>query len=472
MNFQQIKNYKVPIWLAITAITLTAYLPFWFHLLDIREIQLKNNQPFYDTLPVYGSDSGGYINLANNILKNHVFSSSSEAPFLPNTHRTPGYPFLLAFFKSIFGTYTYFPLVQLLFTIGTAVLIFLIGEKLYGKALGIAAAILFVLNPTVIVCTLMIVSDLPFVFLLLLFIYLMFFNKNSVSYPNALGAGLTLGLSVLVRPISMYTPIFLLPLFIYLNWKTVEKKRLFMCAGIIMLAFFVSIFPWMIRNKTETDVFGVSSVKDFNFFHYNVPEYISFKTNTTPDSIRKKMYEEWAASAIEPRDSTSLRNTSQLQSISYRYIKPTITNYSVWHAVKIIPFFFTSGIKHFFYQYNDILHYEVYRVDGSNITNLLMKGQFADILRVFGRGMLVFSEQLFWAVVFVLMFIPLFLEKDRKRLYALTFLCLVFYLALPTAPVVEPRLRLPATPFMFLLAAWGFLILKNIVVSKIKGTKK
>ena len=43
----------------------------------------------------YSPDTGLYVELADNLLKNQVFSLSPSAPFVPEIFRTPGYPAFL-----------------------------------------------------------------------------------------------------------------------------------------------------------------------------------------------------------------------------------------------------------------------------------------------------------------------------------------------------------------------------------------
>ena len=108
---------------------LALYLPFFFHLLDLRELQINRGEGLHTVLPIYGSDSIGYGLLADNLLQNGSLAYGGDYLHKPDTFRTPGFPAVLAVFKAVSGSYKYFPLLQILFVVGTAFLIYKIGRK-------------------------------------------------------------------------------------------------------------------------------------------------------------------------------------------------------------------------------------------------------------------------------------------------------------------------------------------------------
>ncbi|MFA6339056.1 MAG: glycosyltransferase family 39 protein [Candidatus Paceibacterota bacterium] len=455
MNWGEIKKRKMPVAIVLIVVTFLVYIPFFIFFLNVREDQLKNGEEPKTVLPVYGSDSIGYGILGNAILHKGVFSTSNESPYKPDTFRTPGYPLLLVAFIFLFGSYTFFPIVQILFVIGTAWLIFKIGLKLFSFWVGLIAALFFIIDPAVILHTLLILSDITFTFFLILSVYLMFFYEKKNPWIFFL-SGLSLAVATYIRPIAMFVPFVILPFYLYLNWSH-QWKTLLRNAGLFVAALILILSPWVVRNKIVSNTWGLSSVQSFNFFFYTMPEFLSFKEKVSPDDIRKKFFEEMAVKGVKPEDFSDLSVTSKMNEISYPYLKSNLPSYAVWHAVKMTPFFFSSGIKNFFYVYDDMIHYKAYETSNSNLTNFLMRGQFKNFFNVIKGQALITIEQLFWVFVFILMFVPLWIKE--KRFYTLLLLALIFYLALPTVPVAYSRFRIPAAPFMFILAVEGFLIL-------------
>jgi 4-amino-4-deoxy-L-arabinose transferase-like glycosyltransferase len=450
---------------AIAVITLTAYLPFFGHILNLRDIQINNNEDVREVLPIFGSDSIGYGLLADSMIEQHSFSGSSDPLAKPDTFRTPGYPAILAVFKYIFGSYKYFPLVQILFTILTAIFIYKIGTKIFSESIALIASLLYVLDPNTIWHTLTILSDIPFALFLILSLYYLFFSDFKNQYWASVLGGLFLGIATLIRPISMFMPLFFLPIYFYINKDTRLVKDILKNSALFLGVFVIILVPWYVRNKQVSGVWGISSVKDFNFFHYTMPEYLSFKRGVMPDDIRNMFYAELEKKGVDPRDAASLSNNAVLNEIALPYLKEDIFGYGKWHAVKMIPFFLSSGIKNCFYIYNAILGYTVYETNNSNLTNFLMRGEFGQFFRVLKGQFLITAEQFFWLFICLAMLIPLLYKK--KRAEVLLLLVLIFYLALPTVPVAYARFRIPAAPFMLILATVGLTMTKDYFISRL-----
>ncbi len=470
MNFSQIKNYKISILFIFTAMVLALYLPFFFHLLDLRELQINRGEGLHTVLPIYGSDSIGYGLLADNLLQNGSLAYGGDYLHKPDTFRTPGFPAVLAVFKAVSGSYKYFPLLQILFVVGTAFLIYKIGRK-FTETVGVAAGLLYIFDPTTIFHALNVNSDISFAFFLIFSVYCLFFRDREISYFSVFDGGLLLAVATLIRPISMYliVPLVLVYTFI-LKTKSVEKQIILKTVGLFIASFIIILAPWFVRNKLITDTWGLASVQSFNLFHYTIPEFVSFKRNVQPDDLRRELYVKAEREGVDSHDVDKIKNGSVLNSISYPYILSSPIGYAKWHVVKMTPFFFSSGFKNFFYIYNDILGYEVYKTNNENLTNYLMRGQFKKFSGVIGGQILITLEQIFWVIIFILMFIPLF--KKDNRIYVLLLFGLILYLALPTVPVAYSRFRIPAAPYMFVLASCGFLLVKDLISVKIKRIKK
>lgn len=455
INFSKIKNYKISVYVLISAIVFALYTPFFLHVLQLRQMQVVNHVDTRELLPIYGSDSIGYGLLADNLLTNGILSTDTKVPFRPDTFRTYGYPLMLAIFKFLFGSYEFFPLFQMILVVGTAFLIFGIGKRVFSEMVGLVAAILYIVDPTTILHTLMVASDVSFTFFLLASIYVLFFWGSERRYLPEVLSGLLLGFSVMVRPIATYLPLIILPFFFYGKIDKLNKGDIVKGCAVFLFSFALVLVPWLVRNKEMSGVYGISSVKDYNLFHYTIPEFVSFKNNVAPDDIRRLLQAELKGAGGDPSDISSLSQGEAINKISHRYLLEDPIGYAKWHVVKMVPFFLSSGIKNFFYIYNSILGYSVYETSNLNLTNFLMRGQFGEFLGVLRGQLLITLEQIGLVLVFVLTVVPLVLYSGPKRFYILLFLALIFYLALPTVPVAYSRFRIPAAPLIFLLASAG-----------------
>ncbi|MBI5140486.1 MAG: glycosyltransferase family 39 protein [Candidatus Vogelbacteria bacterium] len=469
MSFEQIKNYKVSAAVIFTAVTLALYLPFFIHTMSLRNLQLKNGENPRMVLPIYGSDSVGYGILADSLLQRGTLSLREVAPLIPDTFRTPGFPALLAIFKAVTGSYKYFPLLQIVFVIGTAMLVYKIG-KVFSETAGTMAGLLYIFDPTVIFHALMVTSDTSFTFFLILSVYLLFFRRGEAVFFSAFDSGVLLGIATLIRPISTYLVIPLVLIYFFvLKSRSVDKKTILMSGWLFVASFILILAPWFVRNKLVADTWGLASVQSFNLFHYTIPEFVSFKRGVSPDDVRRELYGELNKRGVIQVDSAEIKNASTLNGISYQYLLSDPVGYVRWHTVKMVPFFLSSGIKNFFYIYNDVLHYKVYETSNENLTNFLMRGQFQQFFNVLRGQIFITTEHILLTIIFVLMFVPL-LKRD-KRIFVLLLLGIILYLALPTPPVAYSRFRIPAAPYMFILASLGFLMVKDLILVKIGRIK-
>jgi 4-amino-4-deoxy-L-arabinose transferase-like glycosyltransferase len=415
-------------------------------------------------LPVYGSDSAGYVLIANNILEYGAFSYQDSEPYLPDSFRTPGYPALLAISKKVTGSFVPIIFLQILFVLGTCTLLYLMGRSLFGEVVGYGAAFLYLLDPTTIFHTLVYLSDISFAFLFLLATYLFFFWKPKKEFLVPLFSGLVLGASTLVRPISFYIPpVFLFFGFLFSFLKGWSKKvwlDFAKSAFLFLVAYSIVVAPWLVRNKIDFGVAQISSVQSFNLFFYNVPEFLSFTHGNSPDFYRAILQKD--AGDLSNTDSVSLVHSAQLQSIALRYIKAEPFAYAKFHLIKMAPFYLSSGLKSFFVSYNDMVGQQIFHTNEGNITNLLAAGKIHAFLSELAVQPFVAFEQIFWVALLFLCSCSFFEKKNRS--YFFLFVTLALYFGIATGPVAYARFRIPAEPFLLLLAGGGMLVLYKKIV--------
>ena len=468
MNYS-IFQRKIPDGVVLCVITAVVYIPFLFFIINFgySQIQTGTNPEF--VYPVYGSDSAGYVVLADNILQSGVFSGDAKAPFTPDTFRTPGYPLLLASYKLFFGSYTWFPIVQILLTLGAAFLIFRIGERLFSRRIGLVGAIAYLCDPTTILHTLVLLSDTPFVFFILLSVYLGFFYTPKAGsrispYGTFFAAGAVLGFATLVRPIGMFLPIIFIPAYAFFHWKLLPPKKiaLYLCAFI--LGWSLLVVPWTARNRAVVGVWGLSSVSSFNLFQYYVPEFLAYREHTTPDTIRLQMQHDLPA-GMTPQNIGDLKYSKVVNAISIRYLlSGNILAYIPFHLVKTIPVFLSSGIKHIMFYYNDAIGYPAFQLSTANMTTLLLKGQFGAFFQELKISFWPTCES--FVLLIVTMFAAVALFSKKHRGLTVFFWILILYFSLLTGSVAYARFRLPISPFLFLLAPVGATMLWRKLVSK------
>ncbi len=428
--------------LLIAGIIAVVYLPFLIHLLQFPKV-----------FPVYG-DGQYYVTVADNLLYRSTFSDSLQAPFLPTSFVMPLYPFLLALWKGVFGSYTLFALAQMAMAGFTAFLIYKIGKKLFSERVGLFASLLFMLDPTTIFHSLIIMTDVPYVFLVVSSVYFLFFSDKK-NKPTVFFSGLLFGLAMLTRVISMFLPILIVPLYFLVQRKRMATKTIIINLALLALAYSVVVVPWVARNKIVSGVWGIAGEKSLNLFQYYVPEFLSFKRGISADEGRNILMADLKRETglSEIKDLGSLVLAPFEEKIALGYIKADIFGYAKFHLIKTIPFFLSSQMKNSLIFYNNAVEYKAYDTNSGNMTTLLSHGRLKEFFSELTVSPLVSFEEIFWICISLLAFLGFVFSKDKR--YSVFFVAMIFYFAILTGPMAYSRYRLPATPFIFLLASFG-----------------
>ncbi len=439
-------NPTVKAALALALLSALVYTPAFLYTRSLSGVEADRG--VVETLPVYGSDSSGFVSLADNWLTHGNFGHERGEH---ETFRTPGYPFMLALWKSVFGSYTYFPLLQILLVYLTAVLLFSLGRFLFSSPVGAVASVLFLIDPNTIYHALVILSEIPHVFFLTLATYVIIVRPRVFS-PEFV-SGVLLALSVLIKPVSLYLPlIFALYIVVREAMSGAEfVRRAALSVLLLLLSFSAVLMPWIARNRVVSGVWGVSSVSAFNLFHYTVPEFLSYRDHITPDQGRLRLQNE---APVPLSGYADLAYSAQLTHVALGYIVRDPLHFAEFYAVKTLPFFFSSSLDNFFATYNDIAGAAVFPQKSVNLTNLLLRGDVAGVVHYLRANPVSTTEQIILCALLLLAFIALL---GRVRFREITFLFLiVLYFAAVTGPVAYARFRIPASPFLFILASAGF----------------
>lgn len=451
---------KVPSAVLIAAVLALIYVPFFFH---FKALYAEN--PRFD-FPIYGKDAVLYVRLADTIIAEGVFSADEAPPYHAFTGTVPGYPFSLALFKNLFGSYDYFPFVQFFLVGLTAWFMTLIGRSFSSERVGCYAAILFMIDPNTLLHSMTLMTDIFFVFLFTLVVFLLFalLPKSAAGFfGRAAGAGAVLGLATFIRSISMFSPMLLGPFFLYAALRRVGIKKAATGFMIFIAAFGAVLSPWIIRNKMATGVAGLAGMKSFNLFHYYLPEYISFSEKISPDDGRQMLRAKLPP--FPSGDASSLQNSAAVDAVSFGYLREHFFGYTGFHLFKTIPFFLSSGLRVFFIAYNDLSGEKIFKFSQPNMTNLLSEGRFGEMFAALRANAAVFAEETFWLLVAVLSLAGLF--SRRRFFFTLLALAIIAYFAVLTGPIAYARFRLPASPFLFLLALSGAEIIWRRVRARI-----
>jgi 4-amino-4-deoxy-L-arabinose transferase-like glycosyltransferase len=164
------------------------------------------------------------------------------------TRYPPGFPMIVAFFGGL-SQLTTIPMqssiaiMVLIFTSGSVVLLFLIGEKIWGKLGGILGSLLWLTYPIAIYLTKQPNSETPFIFFFLASIYLILISKDLRHRKIIMVfAGIFIGFAMLIRPFAIGLGVILA----FSYWLSINPKtRSTIILGIMILfGNLLVIFPW------------------------------------------------------------------------------------------------------------------------------------------------------------------------------------------------------------------------------------
>jgi hypothetical protein len=219
-----------------------AVLKLCFALFVVSDIKGQIN-------PRYGiGNVDNYYSIAKNI------SHGRGYRFTPDTTltlmREPGYPYYLAVFIHEFDNYfRAVVVVNIFLTALTGWLIFSLARTLSPvRWIAVAAPVLYVLHPGVIISELRIGVEVPFTLLSLAFLYLLRKAVCKESTPGYIKAGLALGVTTYVRSTALLFPLFLIfhGLIFRRDWRSILRSA--SRAVLVLACAFLVLSPWIVRN--------------------------------------------------------------------------------------------------------------------------------------------------------------------------------------------------------------------------------
>jgi len=425
------------------------YLIFWLFTIYLSNIQkVSGLEP---VLPVTPQDGEGYISLVQSILEGNGFSSGNQI----NTLRSPGYPAFVALIKYTTGSYFSVTLIQILLVFYCAVLIRKLGILFDSGRAGEVAASFFILNPLVLTLSLIILTDILFLFLFLLGFY--FAYSSRYNRANIIGASIIFAMAIYVRPMGVFAlPVFAAP---FLASKLNMKEKMKSIAAMVFILL-MAVSPWIYRNYRLTGVADFSSFRAINLAAYAAPMFLSNQNHTTLAEERLNIEKSIGVPRLKWED---LRYSKDVSLAAERIILQQPFSYLKYHLVSSLPFLFSSSIQDALDTYKYSMHITIEPSPSAvkYLVNHDWKLFFGSITKVWWkvteRAMLVFIYLVAICGVW----------KERKKWLTWVFVFIPAYLMILSGPVANARYAVQALPFILLLFYSGLLYIK----AKIKRKK-
>jgi len=407
--------------------------------------------------PYQDIDSKAYIHPALNFYENNSFSDGS----IP--YYCLGYAFFVGFLYKIFvPSNSFVTWVQVLIALLTGFLIFFIARRLFNEKIALISFVIFTFNVGFLTFNQFILTEILLTFLLTLFLYLfiIFLSDNKLIYLFL--SGLSLGLSIVVKPAAIYFILFIvLFLAIFLDNTCLQKLKFII---LFCFAFYLPVFGYMYFNKVNYNEFRIAALGNENLYFYLFPKVLASKNKTDVKQETQKLASMLTGNKMASSSWISIKQLfiQNLQENPILFIKIWLQNvsktflglYSCNLKVLVEPNTRGGDISFFKNSGNLIARSWIYIIAGTTS---------------FSVKLISFLEAIWTILRYILCFIALMFLLIRKK-WSLLFLLAgyIFYFSMITGHDGCARFRMMFEPVLIILSALGFwVILERVGICKI-----
>ena len=451
-------NTEMPRFRTIPTLLVLSVLVFYGAFYGATLFMLHSNGFGIERLIIFGQDGDSYeyVSLAQTMISDGRFAMSQGS--VPESFRTPGYPALLAVILLLTNSLAVIPIVQIVLAAFSCGLIYLLGEYFFSSRVGLAAALLFALEPAVVTNAFISASDIPFVFLLLCGAYTMTAHKRGAW--TLFSGGMLFGAAALVRPLGLYV----IPLvLVWLLWDAYSADRkafprwrpVLRASALFLLGAALFVAPWMARNYTLFHQATLSSVGGYNLLFY-AQEFEHQRTGKSKEVVAAETN---LLLGVGPGDDITTAPFARRDStVAMHYILAHPFEYAAFHLYSMVPFYLGSSIE----TLDRALYLRGLRAGtlppDINISVLLRTGDFSGTARALGSNLPALLERIVWLLLCAAAFgttVWAVLRRMPDAAVYMLFFALILAFGLMTGPVSYSRYRLPVDPFIFILGCAG-----------------
>lgn len=236
---------------------------------------------------------------------------SSDGPLaVTGIRRTPGYPSFLSLVFVVNDDNRVVAVVQIILSLITLWLVYLIGQR-FDERVGLIAAAIVALDVPSVIYSGFVLSDTLFTSLLVASLYCCLQSFQTRSAAWALATGLSLSLSLLTRPIGLYV---VLPLMLLSVWTMVKQRDLLKLMTVFWLAFLLPLGGWLIRNQVVTGHLLFSTSESTNLLQLRAAGALAEERGVTPQEVQAELFV-LVDEQLDPslKEGVALPNTSRVQ---------------------------------------------------------------------------------------------------------------------------------------------------------------
>lgn len=267
-------------------------------------------------------DSYGYLRIAHNLLNYNFFSQGDINylySYIPDSQRTPFYPYFLKLILQVGLDYPEAITFQLLLGSVTAVLVSVFIYKLSkNNLIALIAGLIVAIDISSIHMANRIMTETWFTFVFVLFLFsFLAFVKNK-HYLNLILSGLLLGILLLIRPVATYLPFVFVIYFLFLSIDL--KKKVTYGLLLVTIPFLVAS-PWYYRNYKTFGVPFLSIIKEINLI-YCTTRAIRMRSENLSYNEFKAIYDKKLLDDYDERGKDHIKAFLEFAPTeTYKYIK-------------------------------------------------------------------------------------------------------------------------------------------------------
>lgn len=335
------------------------------------------------------------------------------------TYRPPMYILFLAGIYKIFGHhYHTVYIIQSLISVACLALIYLIARRLWNKNVGIISLILSALYVPFIGYSGIILSEILFLFFMLLFSYMALRAVQTQFISYTVLSGLFCALATLTRSISLLLPFGILAMLIICFRKQMLTRSALVRVGLFFIVMFLTISPWTIRNYVETKQFVlIDAISGLNLIIGNNEYATGFFTSKVRDTEGWKMAHQPGNNLPEADAILKRYAIEWIKDHPQRFMELTIKRAGSYFKVNTDWFTQDYGWNHILFNKRDF-------------------------------------ESRYHIFLFSCFFIGLLLLRKKKPQLIFPAIIVFYFIGLSSLFYMSPRYRLPAMPFMLIYCGY------------------
>jgi 4-amino-4-deoxy-L-arabinose transferase-like glycosyltransferase len=241
-------------------------------------------------------DAHHYVLLGRNLFLHGSYSRSDGPPFVPDMLRTPVYPVFAGGLDLLGGAGAIYA-AQVLLHVGSCLLLFRLARELVGERAAVWASLFLASDVMVAVSNFEAMSEPLFLFLLLAAAVCLWPVRGLEAGQSwlwrLLSGGALLGLAVLTRPAALYLPVIVGLAYLFSGWSLGRLKTALLQLSCCLLPFLALVGGWVARNAATFGLAKVTTVDTQNLVYFTGAGAYQVRFGITLEDAQQRIAEEF-----------------------------------------------------------------------------------------------------------------------------------------------------------------------------------